>query len=62
MLGKAKAHLVFTEISPRAAQVSSFSSKKAFSTLYLGSGGEAAAIRHQEGQIWHWALAKPGFL
>lgn len=36
------AHLVFTEISPRAVQVSSFSSKKAFSTLYLGGEGGAA--------------------
>ena len=33
--GRADAHLVFMEISPRAAQVSSFSSKKAFPTLYL---------------------------
>ena len=42
--GRADAHLVFTEISPRAAQVSSFSSKKAFPTLYLEKGGQAAAI------------------
>lgn len=33
--GRAEVYLVFTEISPRAAQASSFSSKKAFSTLYL---------------------------
>lgn len=60
--GRAGAHLVFKEISPRAAQVSSFSSKKAFSTLYLESGGDATAIRHQEGRSGTGPLPKPGSL
>lgn len=51
---RAAAHLVFIEISPRAVQVSSFSSKKAFSTLYLGKDGEAEMTAASRGQTSHW--------
>jgi hypothetical protein len=48
--GRAAAHQVFMEISPRAVQVSSFSSKKAFSTLYLRKDGEAVTTPASRGQ------------